>query len=294
MTTVRRRLDQIGGPSALTLPAWLLSLPLTVLISNVYATTPTLKDVVVWTTALVFIHCALGLIMWAGRNTVLQDRPRNPRPAAAIGIFALMGLARALLLTWTSDLLGFGAFDLSERLAFNVVATVVLFSALAIVIDDYRAHKRAMGRLLSAQENLERLRTSDLASAEQLDRQILADVEQRLNAELAAEGVDASRVRALSEDVVRKMSHELVAPVGTAALVPAPLREPSPWMATSAVIQRMRVPNPFLVMGTFAVLVFGTEAARWGLPFALLDTTIGNLPTVAVLWVLRRFLRLPE
>ena len=59
MTSWRQIGAQIGGANAVTWWAWLISLPISVLISSVYVIEPTLQDVAEWTAALIGIHIIL-------------------------------------------------------------------------------------------------------------------------------------------------------------------------------------------------------------------------------------------
>lgn len=291
---LRRSLAQIGGPYAITFWAWLVTLPLTVLISSVYATPPTLRDVVVWTSALIGIHVAIGLLMLVARVTVLSARPRKPRPVTALAVFALLGLARAVLLSVAQEWSGLGAFDLTERIAFNVVASMMLFSVIAIVIDEYRTDSAIVARLESAQESLAALRAHEVASLGDLDRRLLSEVQHDLEHRLSEQSVDATQLRQLSESVVRSMSHELAQPAAVDDVVHATPARMSAWQSASRMMERMTFPSAVTVVGVYALLVLGVVSARYGVLVGLVNAVIGSLASIVGLAGLRRWMPLPR
>lgn len=162
--TIVQWMKQIGGQNALTLTAWGVTLPFSVLVSSVYATPPTLSEVIQWTSALVGIHVVLGLLMLIARHSVLPDRRRASRPLTALLVFAGMGAVRGGLLAVTQEALGLGAFTLVERMAFNVGAVTFSFVLLAIIIDDYRRDAVIQQRLRRAFASLATLRAVEEAS----------------------------------------------------------------------------------------------------------------------------------
>lgn len=293
MKTGQRLLDQIGGKYAITFRAWLITLPLSVLISSVYATPPTLADVAKWTGALITIHAALGLLMLIAGATVLSSRPRQSRPKTAIAFFAMLGLARAVLLQLAQGHLGIGIFDISERLLFNIVASVVAFSAIAIVIDNFTADSVVTRNLLAARESLERLRETERSSLLTIDRQILADVEARVLQELRAQEVDSQRIRQISDSIVRELSHELSRPSDDDDFGDSIPESVPVWRSVALTTDRMRVPSPLAVVGIYQGLVFGTVVARLNLGFATINV-LGALPTFFGLWLMRRYVSLPR
>jgi len=286
---------QIGGQNAISVWAWLITLPVTVLISSVYATTPTLSQVAQWTTALILIQGVLGLMMLVARVTVLPNRPRRPRPVTAITFFAALGLVRALLLQGAQNLLGIGFFDFVERIAFNVASSVVLYAAIAIIVDEFKTDSSIVKNLWTAQESLAELREKEESSLRTVDKLILTEVEGQVLQALNASAVDSARIREISGSVVRGVSHQLVkseepdfswSSVTTAS--------PSRWRAVQLMVQRMRVPNPLIVVVLYQLLVFGTVIARLGVEFALINFVLGAIPSITGLWLMRKFITLPK
>lgn len=289
-----RLFTQVGGQSAVTWWAWLITLPFAVLISSVYATPPTVQDVLAWTVILIGIHCVLGLIMLLAHYTVLPAKPRPSRPVTALALFAIMGVARALLLsagqTWT----GLGAFDLMERLAFNVIACMFLFSLLAIVIDEYRAHAAVMARLTSAQRSMDSLREEEETTLRDLDSKILREVHNELAHHLKKPDLNCTDLRQLSDSVVRSLSHDLAAPIQLTTESQIAEPESSFRQSTSRVLGRMEFPSPVAVVVTYSALVFGLVATRIGLVLALINAVVSSIPTLLGLWAARRWLPLPS
>lgn len=291
---LRRSLAQIGGPYAITFWAWLVTLPLTVLISSVYATRPSAREVLAWTTALVVIHVVIGLLMLLARLTVLPGHLRRSRPITAVTVFAFLGLARAVLLATAQEWTGLGAFDPSERIAFNMVASVVLFSAIAIVIDEYRTDSAIVERLESAQQSLTALRTHEVASLADLDRRLLHEVQRDIEHRLTEQDMDAEQLRHLSESVVRSMSHELTRPTMVADVVDTSGARTSVWRTASQVMGRMAFPSAVAVVGTYVLLVFGVVAARYGFMIGVINAVVSSLASLVGLAALRRWMPLPR
>lgn len=291
MNTWRRLAAQIGGSNALTIWTWLITLPLTVMVSSVYFEPPTLGQVVTWTAVLVLIQVALGLLMLLARVTVLPKGARRPRPATALAVFAGLGFARAELLTFTQERLGLGSIDDIERLVFNVAAALVVYSVIAVVVDEFKSDAAIVRRLAAAQSTLNALREQETTSLLETDAQILREVEAAVERELASEGVDGARIREISESVVRGVSHELVQPSSPEALVAQ--RSHPRWETLATVVQRMRVPPPLAVVIPIHVAAFGSLAVRFGATFALWNAVLGSITTIVGLWLMRRYLPLP-
>ena len=294
MTDVRRLLDQVGGPNALTLPAWLVTLPLSVAISSVYVGTPTVEEVLTWTAILVGVHVIIGGLMAIAHATVLPSRPRRPRPATALGVFAGLGVARGVLLSGAQAAVGTGAFDVGERMIFNILATMLVYAVLAIAVDEYRTDVEIRTRLEQAEQALATLKAEEGDALREIDTRTLRGVQEQLAAALAEEGVDGARIRRLSESVVRELSHELAEPVPVTTMVTTARATASRLEALDHIVRRMRFPHPLAVMVPFEVAVFGTVAARHGVRFALANGVLGAIPTVVGLWLLRRHLPLPR
>lgn len=291
---LRRSLAQIGGPYAITFWAWLVTLPLTVLISSVYATPPTLQDVIVWTSALIGTHMVTGLLMITARVTALPARPRKPRPITAITVFAVLGLARAVLLSVAQEWSGLGAFDLTERIAFNVVASVMLYSAIAIVVDEYRTDSAIVARLEAAQQSLTALRTHESESLADLDRRLLQEVQRDIEQRLGEQNFEAKTLRRLSETVVRSLSHKLVEPTSFNEVAPPVPTRMFAWQAARRVMERMTFPSATVVVGIYALLVLGVVTTRYGIVVGLINAVIGSVASVAGISALRRWMPLPR
>lgn len=292
MNTWLRLASQIGGPNALTIWTWLITLPLTVMVSSVYSEPPTLGEVVTWSAALVLIQGVLGLVMLLARVTVLPKGARRPRPVTALAVFAGLGFARAELLTFAQERLGLGSFDETERLVFNIIAALVVYSVIAVVVDEFKSDAAIVRRLASAQSTLKALREQETTSLQEMDARILSDVGLAVERELASEGVDGARIREISESVVRGVSHELVqpsSPEGSSATRAQPW-----WQTLAAIVQRMRVPPPLAVVIPIHAAAIGALTVRYGASFALWNAILGSMTTIVGLWLMRRYIPLPR
>lgn len=286
---LRRSLAQIGGPYAVTFWAWLATLPLSLLLSSTYTTTPSLQEVVAWTTALILVHAGIGVVMLLARLTVLPSRPRKPRPLTAIVVFALMGLTRAVLLQAAQHVTGFGSYDFAERLAFNVSISILAYAALAIIVGETKDDAQIVLRLEQARAAIADLQKQNQDELVDLDQRILADVEDRLRQALEDGQADPQQIRQMSETVVRLTSHEL-----SEQLPPPRSSQPPRRLAIKDIAGRLQVPPPLAVLVPFQMSVFGFVALRYSLAIALVGTVIGPLPSLLGLWLMRRYLPLPR
>lgn len=293
MTSWQRLGARIGGPNAVTWWAWLVTLPLSVLISSVYATTPTGSEVLQWTSALVTIHLVLGLLMLLARFTFLNAGPRRARPISALAFFAILGLVRALLLEFAQVSLDLGFFDLSERIAFNIAASTAIYASLAIIIDEYKVDATITSNLVSAQASLEQLLTEEKVKLATLDEHILSEVQETVIHELNEHDVDGTRVREISDSIVRGLSHQLARSEEQDEWIPQRPLPPSGWAVVAHVLRRLRVPSPLLVVSVYQGLVIGTVIARIGLVFAAISVVLTSIPSYIGLTLMRRFLSLP-
>jgi ABC-type multidrug transport system fused ATPase/permease subunit len=270
----RRWLQQIGGPNALTIWSWILTLPVALAAGSIYPETPTLNRVLQWTAILLLAHAVFGIVMWVITVTVLPHRPRRSRPAVALIAFASLGLARALTLQWADDATGLQGSTFTSRLATNVIGGVLILSLIAVLVDDYRTNATITRRLREAQESLSDLREREARTLQAADLDVLAEVQSHLELVLKESDSGPEGIRQVSESIVRPVSHRLAADdVNEAGEVRVSTRS---WRTTTAdVLRAMQAPSPLVLALIVEALAFGPVAASWGIRVAIANLVLG-------------------
>ena len=292
MTSVRRGLQQIGGRNAISIWSWIITIPLTILVSSTYAGTPSVPEVLVWQGIVLAVHGLLGGVMWMAAKTILPNRERPSRPLVALGFFAFLGLARGLLLQAAQDSVGISGGVFSERLAVNIVGSMVALAAIAIVVDDYRTDEAIVQRLESARRTLTRLRDEQETALRAADIDVLEQVQERIESELGAAGADPARVRAIADEIVRPISHELAE--SDMSRLPSTSEESGPRVRLTFgdAFGLMKAPSPLAVAVIVEATIIGAVAVRFGIQVAVVNAMLGGGLIFLGCWALVRFLPL--
>ena len=215
MSRWRQAFDRIGGPDAVTWPAfwvtYLLSLFGHLAVGGVVTATLGIRVVIV-TAAQVAMFMPLVLL----RLTVLR-RPPRPRPWIAVGGFVVAAAVRGAVL---SELLVASGAARDPMWLYRFVASLggiaIPLLIMALVVSAMRAHTRSLEALVQVQSQLLATESRIVAEVTERNEQTLARVQERLRAELVAldsvQGADSvAELQRLATDVVRPMSHELAA-----------------------------------------------------------------------------------
>ncbi|MCI0139994.1 hypothetical protein KNN17_00205 [Arthrobacter bambusae] len=216
----------IGGDNALSLWSWLLTLPLSLTVMNVFAGSNTLSGTgsatMVGESAgiaiLLLAHVMLGLLGILLRPLITARPSLKGRITTAFGTFALLGACRPVLVAWSAQVLNIA--DLSEnlwaRILINVGMALVFLSAIAILTDCIRGHAVLERRLRAARAAIETQLGFDENRLRSIRSDYVTELSSRLDAALPAgmmtslDRAEASRLlRTISDDVVRPMSHQL-------------------------------------------------------------------------------------
>ena len=271
---IRPALDALGGPDAVTWPAFWVSLA-TILLGNL---TSGGSIPLPWPERLALLVIA-HLVMFAPlvllRLTLLKD-PGRPRPivgiAALVGAPILRGFAFAGMLAWAAP-------GQDPNLAFRIASgasgltTVLIITALAV--HGLREHRRRLQRLLDLREDLLRAQESAETIVEERNAAAVDRLRSILMAELDSvdrSGSDgaAESLERFANDIVRPLSHELALAIPTSPLdIDANLR---PTITRGQVMSAILEGRPFRPFGTallLAVLVLFTLVALYGPTVAL-------------------------
>lgn len=254
-------LQRVGGRHAITMPVWLLFLPLSVF--GTVGFTPEgragAEIFLGWLTGLV-AHLITGLVLLFARYTFLHDGDRRPRPYAAIATFLVAGAARGATVAFL-----FEVFDVVDQVAFveRVIAgallTVILFGTAAILVDSRNIYRDTVARLES-----ERARARLLADygEQQLNQQRNELVEMiRVTLSEALQSARSSKQLHEAVDlVVRPLSHNLAreARLLHFSADDPPLSKVKFLPAVRAAFER----HPFNILGTLIISMTATAFSR--------------------------------
>ena len=179
--------DAIGGPNAITIWSWVVTLPLALVI-GVSGGLILGLPLAPWLLAVVATQVILIVPLLLARATYLSARPRAPRPVAALITFAILGVLRSLLLVAFAQLMGVTPTDnlVSSWLISGAIYGVVILSAIAIVVDGVRQHRSALLRLDALRASLAQTRALDETRRAELAEVFYAEVQASVSSALDA------------------------------------------------------------------------------------------------------------
>ncbi|MBM3635016.1 MAG: hypothetical protein FJW99_06985 [Actinobacteria bacterium] len=208
---------RLGGASALSWPAFWVCL-VTSIAGNLTDrfTVQSGFNIVLNLAANVVAVAAMFAVMLALRPLLLRDAAVTPRPGRAIVMFVIGAATRGVVLGLLLGLMGTG----EPRLLFRVIASVVTLTlAMAIcatIVDLVRTGQARRRALRAEAEGLQRAEDEALAKATGIQERATAQVRSllldRLTTLQGGEADDlAPGLRADADEVIRPMSHEMVA-----------------------------------------------------------------------------------
>ena len=294
MSTAPRWFHQIGGPNALSIWSWLITLPIGLIISSV-TTSPSTADwnPLVWTAVLVAVQTLLGALMWIAAVTLLPHRARPSRPALALSVFFSLGLIRVGLLEVLDPLFGPQGSSLQSRALTNVVGGTILLALIAVLVDDYRTHSEIAGQLRRAEASLKWLVEQETATLRAADLDEIARVRSQVEARLREGDSGTEHIRRISESIVRTRSHYLAETPGLDIPVHVADARSRGEIAMS-VVQGLNWPHPLALALLAELLVLASVATSWSWSVAIANAVIAGLLIAGATAIARRFIPLPR
>ncbi len=212
MSSWGKALRRIGGPDAVTWPAFWASL-----VANLVGqfSTGGQVDAPTWVRLLAVLVSQLAMFipLLILRLTLLND-PQRSRPWVAVAGFALAPIVRTPVLVWVLVTVGgISQPQLLQRLlgAFLNIFLVLLITAL--VVSSLRDQARTLQALEHVQRDLQLTRSQVELQVQERNEAALHRVRATLEDELqrlgAPEGDAVRDLQRLATDVVRPMSHDL-------------------------------------------------------------------------------------
>ncbi len=285
----------MGGPNAVSMPAWLLTLPFAV---AAFLSSAILIAEAPEAPSLPFIllvvpvggQMLLGLICWLAWLTVLRPTGRSNRPVVAIMTFAVAGLVRALWVHYAS-VVAFGYDDPRAlvRLISGTLVTVVLLAIAALIVDGYRQHQATRRSLATQLAREEEFEAQARAALQQYRAELLAGVEQSVLREVRAVMTEAGdrdavpeRLSAVTRQVLQPLTlslrsegEHLQVPEGRGVVTRRTVR---------GTVRGVLMVRPFApgASALLAAVLFGaTVTSIWGVSIAA-----GSLAIISVtLWI---------
>jgi len=220
VSTLRR----IGGPNAIT--SW--SFGLTFVVFVAVSLIPSARDQFIGSPPQRLLLASVGtlagfLVLGLAAVTVLRPGARPSRPVAAITVFALAGVAQALVIVGVRAASGLAPVDSVTLVVTRAVAGIIWLSVIAIIVDLVRSHIRRVAELRSRidametaaareqdalREEVDLMREETLAPVRAALDEIAARVGRMAGGERAQD--EAVALRALVDDEVRPLSHALL------------------------------------------------------------------------------------
>ena len=287
---------RIGGPNAVTVWSWWVTLPLAVM-ASVYGGALADLPLVPFALAALAVNVLMIVPLVIVRATYLSSRPRPSRPVLAILTFAALGALRSLVMVGVAASMGYAdlATILWEWPLMGAIGAMFALSVIAVVVDSVREHRATTQRLLALQASLRQINEIESARLADLEADFVRDVEEQVLLALAqvrasqpATGPEAGRsLREVSEAVVRPLSHELAAAEPWTAPESTAPRET--W--TRKVGDLVRLVGPVHPLGPaliFEAAVLPFVLARFGPALALLNVAVGTLVLIGLGLVIQR------
>ena len=288
---------RIGGPNAVTVWSWWVTLPLG-LLTSVYGGLLAGVPLWPWVGAILVVHVVLIVPLVLIRATYLSSRPRRSRPVAAVLTFAALGAVRSLIMVGIAQALGVTNLRVIvfEWPIMGAVSSAFALSIIAIVVDSVREHRAATRRLLALQASLQQFNDLENARLADMEAAFLREVEERVLLALEdvrsrnpSTGQEAGRsLREVSEAVVRPLSHQLASAEPWAA--PVPFTPPESWIRKVDGLLRLMGP----VRSLWPTLIFEASVlpfmvARFGFALALVNFVAASVILYLLAVLVRRF-----
>ena len=208
----------VGGPRAISVWTFVLPLPLGPLLNLLGQlldpSASTRRNIA----ATLLGHTASGLVILLVGTTYLRPARRSSRPWLAILTFAGIGAVRAGCIAGAGAALGLTpALSLPDSLASGAVYGAVILTLTSVLVGSAHERRTSRTRLLAAQREILTAQSADRARLDELERTMITSIVAEVTAGITAlqeQGSEtsadvAAALRRLSEDVVRRLSHEI-------------------------------------------------------------------------------------
>jgi len=259
---LRRWWFQIGGPNALSIWSWIITLPMALGLSLTFEPEASDRDRLLWTGYVLAVQVLLGGVMWIAARTLLPRETGHSRPVIAMTVFVGLGIVRVVAMDLGAPSFNALESSLATRLVINVLAGPIILAVIAVVVDSYRRHAAVMQRLQQAQASLEAVRTVAVETRTVDEREMVQQVFDEVSEALTSRNVDPAQIKSAARDLVRTRSHEIERDdsiaIPEAAVVKRPVQD------LRALSGRMVLPGAWVTALTIEVLTLPVVASVHG------------------------------
>lgn len=292
-------LVQVGGPNAITRWTWVGSIIATVASAGLSDLESPGSIPPEWWLVLLTSVMILGLSMWLLKHTVLPGGrlagSKKSRPVVAMTAFIGFGIERAVTLTIGASIIGFDErFTFVDRLVFGIAYSIVFGALIALVVDNARSHRQAMGSLAHARQAFEDVLNQWKQARTLIDTEFLDQVSARLSTELAKGSLTPDDMRELAIEVVRASSHELAEThIDLGARESEPPTAPRERLSKRLAMRTraMRPPSPFAWVVIVETIAFALVTVYESPAVALVHVFVGGVLTGGGAWLFTRIYR---
>ena len=270
---IPRWLSRVAGPHALSVPAWLLVSATSMTWSIAYLTSTAsmpLTEAALWGA---IAALALGVIWWIASKTWMKGGSPNRRAILVLPTYVFAALVRSAIPVLAGE-----TMDGPTPLLFAVATMTILSVTATLAVDSYRELEVQNGRLAAIRDALaasESRAQVEIATLRVSARQaIVAAIEQALATDSPRDD-RAARLRRVSDDVVRPLSHALSVPADE-DLLPVRTRPRRDLHALGRAILEAQPIRPWATATLVIVMSFGIILMTLGAPLSFF--------TAAVLW----------
>jgi signal transduction histidine kinase len=292
-------LDALASNNAISRWSWVVTL-VVALVNAPQLSAQNEVPFLPWVTAVFVVHIVSIPLLVGAKRSLRAIRVYRPRAALAIVTFLAFGAFRATALSLFAALSYSGDFaDLivGSMPSYLTISTVTLIG-VAVVIDGYRQHEVTILRLETLRNNIYELRSAQEVSSQELQRELLKDVRQKIDNEISKIQVSNSgnpeetsaRLRQVADSVIRPLSHELLF---NEAITQIPKREAEfqipRFFSLQDIVARAQPSNIFLVPISLELLITPFLLAQYDARIALLNIVLSTPCLVASNLLIKRF-----
>lgn len=267
----RSAMTRLGGPDAVTWPAFWLSYAANLLGNLTWGGTipiPLSVRLVLVSVSQLVMFAPLVLL----RATLLRDAQR---PHPIVGIVALIGapILRGAALAGMLALISPADAQTAFRIVSGTSNLAIILIITALAVGGVRSHRRRMAHLLSMRAELERSLAAAEFMVQERNQEVVAELKELLSKQLGAiepSGAEqaADSLERLASDVVRPLSHELAGSIPT--WTPEPAREERVgWRRVIDATLAGRPFRPIVSAALLGVMVIYATLSLFGPPIAL-------------------------
>lgn len=262
MSDMRRALNQIGGPHAITWASFWITYALN-LVTH-FTGNPGIGAPFITRLAIVTLsQLAIWAILLTGKACLLRDTDVRPRPFTTLALFALAGIARGVVIGVCLSAVG---GDASPQLAYRAVAGLFTISTVlavtALAINAAREHDDRLRALIASTLALEEARAHMTVGIEARNEAAVARIQRELLHEFSAldPGRPADAVSILertASQMVRPLSHEMASSIPAWSPAPTdPLSHGINWPLAFDLASRDRPLRPLATAIALAIMSF--------------------------------------